>query len=451
MSYRQTTSRLLTATLLILIASLQVLAQPGTTTVKTWVERSVHPLDSIQPGSAMLDLAPLDEMVGDARLALLGESRHDAHEQFLLKHRIIEYLVAEKGFTVLAMEESMPCARRLNDWVLGGPGDPAELADAMSAWFIWNTEEVLDLLMWVRTWNQDPAHQNKVSFHGLDIMDPLPAVADLTQYLTRVDPAAVDLLNSIKLDPFNDLMWPLTADNYRALTAERRQALLDGFETLHKRIADGRDAYISRSSHNEYEDHLRLGLNMKQSHEMFEVMIRDDFLETGHVRERAMAGNALWLLDERHQGEKLIIWAHNLHVARDTFDLNIPNRPPTSGMIPMGCRLGDQLGDDMVTIGFTFGRGTERDQPLPPAGPDSVDGVLASAGLPQCFIDLRLAPAGPVGDWFNTRREMRAEGGVAELVPAHAFDLLIFVDELTNTRFTSGAVERFNLMRSGDR
>ncbi len=44
-------------------------------------------------------------MVGSASIVGLGEATHGAHEVFTMKNRIVNYLVSEKGFTNLVLEE----------------------------------------------------------------------------------------------------------------------------------------------------------------------------------------------------------------------------------------------------------------------------------------------------------------------------------------------------------
>ena len=63
------------------------------------------------------------------------------------------------GFTVLAMEESAPQAYALNDYLIGGEGDPEALVAWMGGWYIWGTEEFLGLVRWLRQHNDDPRCQ----------------------------------------------------------------------------------------------------------------------------------------------------------------------------------------------------------------------------------------------------------------------------------------------------
>ena len=76
-------------------------------------------------------MQPLKKIVGDARVVSLGEATHGSREFFQFKHRMLEFLATEKGFTIFSIEANMPEAYRLNDYVLNGKGDPAALIKGM--------------------------------------------------------------------------------------------------------------------------------------------------------------------------------------------------------------------------------------------------------------------------------------------------------------------------------
>jgi erythromycin esterase-like protein len=69
-----------------------------------------------------------------------------------------------------------------------GRGDPAEAVARTRSWML-DAEEVLDLVRWMRRYNEDPRHRHKLHFYGFDMqICPEPAQA-LAAYLHRVDPA----------------------------------------------------------------------------------------------------------------------------------------------------------------------------------------------------------------------------------------------------------------------
>src|SRR5215218_8921672 len=63
------------------------------------------------------DWDTLLELVGDARLVLLGEASHGTHEFYHARAEITQRLIREKGFTAVAVEADWPDAYRVNHYV----------------------------------------------------------------------------------------------------------------------------------------------------------------------------------------------------------------------------------------------------------------------------------------------------------------------------------------------
>jgi erythromycin esterase-like protein len=113
----------------------------------------------------------------------------------------------------------------------------------------------------------------------------------------------------------------------------------------------------------------------------------------------------------------------------------------------MGKFLTADLGNKAVSFGFSCNRGEYPDGPLPPAASSSVDGVLAQVGKPIFVIDLRAAPAaGPVRAWVDTKNTVRGLGGVTRVIPARAYDALVFLESVTPARPTAGARARLGTL-----
>ena len=298
----------------------------------------------------------------------------------------------------------------------------------------------------MRKYNDDPAHEKKIHFHGIDIIDPLPGIKDALAYLEKVDPEYACSLRkeSIGLNLFSANVWSETMENYGRLPPEKLESLKLRFSALLFRFENRRSEYVSMSSETEYEWALREALTAKQANDLFTTFVKSTFQEAGDVRERAMADNIRWIM-KRHGGdERLIVWAHNFHVTRNSMDLNIPDRPPTKDMVSMTQYLSREMGDRMIAIGCSFNRGDYPEAPLPPAGAGTVDWALARAGIPQFVVDLRTAPRkGPVHEWLNKRQKMRGQGGAAELIPLKTYDVLFFIEEITRTKPNPLALKRF--------
>lgn len=161
-------------------------AQSDEPAAVAWVRDHAIPLRSVQAGSGFADMQPLDSVIGDARIVSLGEATHGTREFFQLKHRMLEYLATEKGFTVFSIEASMPEAYRVNQYVLHGEGDPKQLLKGMYFW-TWDTQEVLDMILWMREFNQ--SGKGQVAFTGFDMQTPTLSIQAVRDFLLARDPA----------------------------------------------------------------------------------------------------------------------------------------------------------------------------------------------------------------------------------------------------------------------
>ena len=153
-----------------------------------WLRAHAIPLETCEAGHGFEDLEPLDALVGGARIVSLGECTHGTREVFQMKHRLVEYLADQRGFTIFSIEANMPEAYRLNEYVLEGKGDPNQLISGMYFW-TWNTEEVLAMVEWMRRFNQ--SGKGRIEFTGFDMQTPDVAMDVVLDFLRAADPERV--------------------------------------------------------------------------------------------------------------------------------------------------------------------------------------------------------------------------------------------------------------------
>jgi erythromycin esterase-like protein len=153
-----------------------------------WMKANAVPLTTVVAGNGFADMRPLAKLIGNARIVALGEATHGSREFFQLKHRMLEFLATEMGFTIFSIEANMPEAYRLNDYVLHGTGVPAELLRGMYFW-TWDTEEVLAMIEWMRAFNV--SGRGRVQFTGFDMQTPTVAAAIVNGFVARHDQSLV--------------------------------------------------------------------------------------------------------------------------------------------------------------------------------------------------------------------------------------------------------------------
>lgn len=131
------------------------------------LEENTFPLLTVAPEEPFQDLEFLRTIMNGKRIVALGEATHGTREFFLMKHRLIEFLVYEMGFNLFAIEAGEPACSVINRYVLEGKGDPLEAVLGFEYW-TWRTEEVLDLVKWMRAYNSSSEVPCKLKFFGID-------------------------------------------------------------------------------------------------------------------------------------------------------------------------------------------------------------------------------------------------------------------------------------------
>jgi len=156
----------------------------------------VLPFRSVLAGNGFDDLTGLDRLIGDARIVALGEASHGTAEFFQMKHRLLEYLVERKGFTVFAIEGNWPEALVADRFIKTGEGDAGAALAAMYFW-TWQTEELSALLHWMRHYNATRGERPILSFAGFDMQVPNVAMKRVIDFLDRTSSADRDAVRAL--------------------------------------------------------------------------------------------------------------------------------------------------------------------------------------------------------------------------------------------------------------
>src|SRR6266536_3476758 len=96
------------------IKRIQAMLDQTTSKLADLVRGAAHRLvGAPQDYDALLDL------IGDARIVLIGEASHGTHEFYRERAQITKRLIAERGFAAVAVEADWPDAYRVNRYVQG--------------------------------------------------------------------------------------------------------------------------------------------------------------------------------------------------------------------------------------------------------------------------------------------------------------------------------------------
>jgi erythromycin esterase len=407
--------------------------QPASTEVLEWLTKNAIPIETVEAGHGFDDLKPLKSHIANARVVALGEATHGTREFFQMKHRLVEFLVSEMGFTVFAIEANWPEALAVNEYVLHGTGDPKKALAGLYFW-TWYTEETLDMIEWMRQWNS--THERKVKFYGFDMQYPNLAVRNVLEYLETIDPDYAQ-----GLEPqLTEVSTLRSVRDYPKGSSSVQEQTRVALNSLEQHLDAHRDEYAALTSDTEWQMARQNTRIARQAEEK----LRLPFAEGSQARDRYMAENVRWILNHEPTGTRMVLWAHNGHVAGSSS---------YSQGEPMGSHLRRMFGDELVIAGFAFGEGSfqARDSsgPLreftlgpPPVG--TLDATLLSLHLPLFVLDLREEPSDEkVRKWLGVPHFSRqigasfSEGATWQNQPIEApkqFDLLIFVAHTTRAR-----------------
>ena len=385
-------------------------------TQRDWLKQALNQFFTEMPGGDLNDLWPVKGMVADAHVVGLGEGTHGSAEFFRMKHRLLQYLVTEMGFSVFAIEANMPEAYAVNDYVLYGRGDPKQLLRGMYFW-TWNTQEVLDMIQWMRQYNA--SGQGTVQFTGFDMQTGTVAMETARSFVQKADPDYLATLNAAYAQAA-PLLKAYSTDT-RAVTAAAEQAV-----AVREHLEANRDLYLGSYSPAEIDWAIQNARVLEQS---VWYLIRGT-----SFRDLCMAANMDWILAQ-NPGEKAVVWAHDYHVSRQGG--------------ARGSYLASTHGGDYLPVGQVFhaGRynavtsttnGVLRANDAVPSFPGSVEYALHSTGEPRLILDLRKAsPDDPASSWLLGEIEWRSIGAVVNdgfgVTPdlRQLFDILIFFDQVT--------------------
>ena len=141
------------------------------------------------------DFDSLIDLIGDARFVLIGEASHGTHEFYRIRAQISKRLIAQRGFSAVAVEADWPDAYRVNRFVRGESND-VDSVEALSGFqrfpqWMWRNADVLDFVGWLREHNEEQASQDrKCGFYGLDLYSLHASIEAVLAYLNKVDPEA---------------------------------------------------------------------------------------------------------------------------------------------------------------------------------------------------------------------------------------------------------------------
>src|SRR5881392_17769 len=352
------------------------------------------------------DYDALLQLIDDARLVLIGEASHGTHEFYFERAAITKRLIAEKDFSIIAIEADWPDSARVHRYVRGMPTASAD--EALSgfrrfpAW-MWRNTVVVEFIEWLRGFNKhaDPK-KAPAGFYGMDLYSLHASIDAVLSYLQKVDPDAAKRARA-RYSCFDHFSRKPQEYGYAATVGAAEScedAVIEQLAELRRRAGEflSRDGEMAAEELFFAEQNARL---VKNAEQYYRSMFRGR-ASSWNLRDRHMVEtieNLVAHLDGSRQ-PKAIVWAHNSHLgdARAT-------EMGQHGELNVGQLIREHYGKEAALVGFSTHHGTvtaasdwgtpaERKN-VRPALESSYEELFHQTGLPRFLIDLR--GAGQIG------------------------------------------------------
>lgn len=407
-----------------------------------WIANNSVPLMQVDP-SLTASQKPIktsamqyfETIVAGARIIALGESTHGTSEFFRLKHRLLDYAVNEMNVRIFAMEGNMLTIKRINEYVQNGQGSAQNSMNGI--FMVWYNEEVLQMIEWVREYNSlNP--NDPVQFVGYDIQEVIPPIDSLQSFLKKYDlqlySASAKFLEELR----NNGGYGVAASSSK----KQRRNWYKKAKSLLKKVK--KSTKIEKGKEDiSHLNEILWGIQYANLVKQFtENTLR------GHLsfyRDKAMAENISWFLNNSPDSIRMLVWAHDYHVSRGDFrkdKYNIYNG------LSMGNWLSKEYGTDYKSFALSTYEGsyrgmvsyfdfTQKECPLHPSPQGTLDYALHQLSNQKKVIGMLLdLSSGHNQNWLLKPLKMRFANHVnieygywVDYVLPKQFDGIFFVNE----------------------
>ncbi len=387
--------------------------------------RTIDPLDE-----DFSDLEPLVRAIGNARIVLLGEATHGDGAAFQAKGRLVKFLHQRLGFDVLAFEAGFYECAKAGEAIESGKGRRAAVDKAVP--ILLRTDQCRPLMEYIQATKQTA---RPIALAGMSWYTYADSALfdDVIAFFEAVDPSRPTRKQRDVLAGFRKTLLDL--GNHRRPKAPVRPPGIEHVESMIDTLSrDPGGAFRGRHG-TRAVGLMRIALENLKGFMAFwhrpltRGGVDDDPLGVIEMR------NVLFLANEYFPGRKLIVWAHNGHIARGTAQVEeLEKKFKFNETIATGQRIHDAMGAAVYAIAIMAHGGKSngwwgepRELSAPPEG--SLEDLMHRAGLKQAFVDLRGLPP---GHWLRKRQVARP----VSYAPMRAdwsqvYDGLLFIDTMT--------------------
>ena len=305
------------------------------------LKSAIHPITIENTKNDSLQFDFLNEKLKDVDVIGLGEATHGTKEFFELKNKIFKYLVEKQEVRLFGIEANFAACYDINKYVLTGEGNAREALSRNGYW-VWQSQEVLDLIEWMKDYNKDKTSNQKIQFYGYDMQDATSCIVWLENYLSKNSPS------------FNKNLLPEKFDENKATLGELDDEALDEMQKTNLNKLENLEEFVLSQEIELFKQDSADYNFAKQTiavlRQKLNYFREQDFNTAFSYRDSSMTQNIKWIRESNNNG-KIMLWAHNGHIGRGSFSEDFK-----SGNW-MGTYLNNLYGGKYYNIGFSFSEG----------------------------------------------------------------------------------------------
>lgn len=386
-----------------------------------WLNKNAVPLLAIDSSGNNKDLDELVRWSDNAKIIAVGEPTHGTGDASRFKRRLLQYLVQYKGFNTFMIEDELPEAGLMNNYI--STGKDTALSLLKKHFFAINrNEEMLEMIEWMRNYNQ--THTNKIQFCGMDMQSVKVAVPVIIQLAKKYDTILSSLMNN----------YVKAAALFKTNTDDsKRKALLSGVLNTVKTVKTHVDNFTTAYTAIMPKDSVNWLLqNVNVLNQYYPA---NGSAITPVYRDSCMAKNILDY-SRLYPDAKIFLWAHNFHVGKNKQTMgNWMKNFFVKAYFPIA--VATASGDYSASVDFQ--KSTFQAFPLQNAYVGTAEYYFQKATLPNFILSLQKDSGNKAGTWLNKPLHFRNVGYMkvdyqfSPEILRNNYNALVFIRQTSHT------------------
>lgn len=285
----------------------------------------------------------LDKGILNNKLVIgMGEATHGTKEFNNYKAQLIKELVLKGELKFIAYETEYSNSLSLNKYLLSEEKDSVDYYITRKGIYgIYGTREIYNMIKWIKSYNLTKPYKDRVQLLGIDMQDSYALIRKISELFPDFT-KLLDKESNTKLEEFKKITYANKLNNAKK---EDKLVFKELVNTIKKVILEN-----SKPSETLELEHcldlLSQSLNLRDYPGFFTKA--DTWYK--NLRDKYMSENVLWLLKNKSNGEKIALWAHNIHISK----------AKSEDFYSMGYHLKEAIGSQYYSLGFAFNEGSVR-------------------------------------------------------------------------------------------